>query len=97
MTLRKATSYTKPPLSAKPSKTAPGVIVVTAKLSCARQAHEWRYSTDGGASWIDLPFTLQSTTTVSGLTRGTTVLVRHRSVTRSGAGSWTDAVAVLVH
>lgn len=95
MTLRKASSYTKPPLAAK--ATSSGVIVVSAKLASARQANHWQLSTDGGTTWIDLPETLQTKTTVTGLPPGQTVLVRHVAVTKDGAGTWSDPVSVLVH
>ena len=70
MSVRKATSHAKAPLAAKPSTTVSGLISVSAKLTVARQANDWEYSTDGGKTWIEAPSTLQAKTTIPGHDRG---------------------------
>jgi hypothetical protein len=97
MNLRKASSFSKPPLSAKPVTSTSGEVEVMAKKTTPRQANDWQSSTDGGKTWIDQPTTLQAKTTITGLTPGSTVLIRQRPVTKDGAEVWSDPVSVLVH
>ncbi|HEY8087061.1 MAG TPA: fibronectin type III domain-containing protein [Polyangiaceae bacterium] len=53
-------------------------------LPCAarRASYEWRYSLDGGKTWVPTAATLQTRTTVTGLTPGATVTFRYRAVTK---------------
>jgi hypothetical protein len=78
----------------------PGAITGTAKLVAAsaghRASYEWEYSADGGKTWVTAPATLQAKTTVAGLTVGTSVQFRSRSVTKTGEGNWTQPVALTV-
>ena len=64
--------------------------------SAGRAAYEWQYSLDGGKTWQDVEPTLQSSTTISGLPAGTTVLFRHRILTRAGRGDWSVPTSFLV-
>ena len=72
----------------------------SAKLSAPKAAnragYEWAYSIDGGATWVVLPFTVNASTRISGLTPGTTVLFRYRAVTKNGEGDWSQPVSMLV-
>jgi hypothetical protein len=45
-------------------------------------------STDGGRTWVDLPLTTKASTTIAGLTPGSTVTLRHRVLTKTGMGDW---------
>jgi hypothetical protein len=45
---------------------------------------------------VSLPFTTQASTTVSGLTPGSTVHFRYRPVTKDGAGDWSQPVSIMV-
>jgi len=97
MTIRKPTTLTKGPLTAKPSKTVSGSVVVSAKVTVPRESHEWQYSLDGGKTWVDAPPTLQAKTTIGGFTPGATVYFRHRALTKTGRDDWSTVTSVLVH
>ena len=77
--------------------TASGSVVVMARVgSRLKQSHEWEYSTDGGKTWLPLPPTTQAKITITGLTPGSTVQVKHRAITKAGPSLWTDAASSLV-
>ena len=80
------------------AKTGPvsGTIDLTAAVTARRASYEWQSSLDGGKTWTSLPTTIQSKTTVSGLTPGVTATFRSRTVTRTGEGDWTQATAIVV-
>jgi hypothetical protein len=66
-----------------------GSVIVTAVAAGPRSSYEWQYSIDGGKTWINLPATIQSKTTISGLPSGTMVMVRYLVVTaKGGQGDW---------
>src|ERR1019366_10397667 len=56
--------------------TAPGSVKVVAPAAARRASYDWQYSIDGGKTWVELPQTLQTKTTVSGLPTMTTVQFR---------------------
>jgi hypothetical protein len=63
----------------------------------SRASYLWQYSTDGGKTWIDAPGTSQAKTTIVGLTAGTTVLFRYRTITpKAGQTDFVPALAFLV-
>ncbi|MGA7123948.1 MAG: fibronectin type III domain-containing protein [Polyangiaceae bacterium] len=74
-----------------------GTAAVTAKTAAKRASYEWQYSTDGGKTWISAPATLQSKTSIAGLTPGATVQIRYRAVTKSGEGDWSQSQSLIVH
>jgi len=80
------------------AKTGPisGTIDLTAAVTARRASYEWQSSLDGGKTWTSLPTTIQSKTTVPGLTPGVTATFRSRTVTRTGEGNWTQATAIVV-
>jgi hypothetical protein len=81
--------------AAKPGAVSGSVQLVTA--SVARRAfYEWRYSIDGGKTWVTSASTLQTKTTVAGLTVGSTVMFRYRGATRTGEGDWSQPTSLLV-
>jgi hypothetical protein len=95
MSLRKAASPSKAPLTVKAGPSS-GAVQVSAKVGAAGHvAHEWQYSTDG-KTWTSAPSTLQGKTTITGLTPGSLVYVRHRVLTKTGDGDWDDAVSMIV-
>ena len=62
-----------------------------------RASYEWQYSTDAGKTWLAAPSTLQSKTTIPGLTPGATAMFRYRPVTKKGEGDWSQPTSLLVH
>jgi len=94
MALRKPTAHTKPALAVKPSKNS-GSVEVSAKAT-TYASNEWQYSSDGGKTWTNAPSTMQARTVIANLTVGTTVVVRHRPVTKTGVGDWSQVVSMTV-
>ena len=77
-------------------KSMSGEVQLVAKATKGATANEWQYSTDGGKTWVDLSSTSKATITVSNLTPGTTVMFRHRVLTKAGHSDWSDASSLLV-
>jgi hypothetical protein len=96
LALRRKNVPTKSELSAKPNKTTSGSVDLVARLGNVKAAHEWAYSTDGGRTWTSAQTTLQAKTTISGLVPATTVLFRHRAVTKTGPDLWSQPVSMIV-
>jgi hypothetical protein len=69
-----------------------GTVEVIAKAVSHRACYDWQFSSDQKA-WTSLPSTLQSKTTLTGLTPTTTDFLRFRSVTKDGVGDWGTAVS----
>ena len=70
--------------------------MLTAKKAAKVAAYDWRYSTDGGKTWMEAGITLKAKTSVSGLTRAATLWFRYRAVTHAGMGDWSDAISFVV-
>jgi hypothetical protein len=75
---------------------AGGVVLLRAHAVAAKAAYEWEISNDG-KTWTNLPATDVAHASVSGLTMGQTYWFRVRGNAAGQTGSWTDAVAVIVH
>ncbi|HEX3343024.1 MAG TPA: hypothetical protein VHS09_00575 [Polyangiaceae bacterium] len=79
---------------------APGPVSGSAKLTATiaarRASYEWQYSTDGGKTWVSAPASLQAKTTIVGLPAGSSVQFRCKTVTKTGEGDWSQAIALLV-
>jgi hypothetical protein len=58
--------------------------------------YEWQMSTDGTATWNDLPPSQQASTVVRGLMPDTTVFFRYRVVMKMGPGDWSHPVSLRV-
>ena len=84
-----------PVFGAKPGQNSGSVILVAPKAG-NRAAYEWQMSTDGGKTWVTLEVTVKATTTVHGLTPGSTVSFRYRTVTKNGTGDWSEPVSIIV-
>jgi hypothetical protein len=94
MGLRKAPTHHKSDLSVK--AVASGSVKVVAKALKGAKANDFQYSTDGGKTWIAVPTSTQAHTTITGLVPGTTVIYRHRPITKAGPGDWSQTVAAVV-
>jgi hypothetical protein len=96
MELRKAPVLSKNDVNVKAAQVS-GSVIVTARVGTRqKQSHEWEYSLDGGKTWVTAPPTTQAKTTITGLTPGVSLLVRHRAVTGTGPTDWTDAASLTV-
>jgi hypothetical protein len=73
-----------------------GAVKLTAAVTDRRASYEWQYSLDGGKTWTAMPTTLQSRTTVSGMTPGATVMFHYRAVTKAGEGNWSQPTSLIV-
>jgi hypothetical protein len=93
--VRKATSRRARTFTARPGAIS-GSAKVIAPTASRRASYEWQYSIDGGKTWVLAPVTLQSKTTITGLTPGSTVLFKSRAVTKTGEGDWSQPVSLLI-
>jgi len=73
-----------------------GTVKLVAPRAAQRAGYEWGMSTDGGKTWLGLPFTLQAKTLVTGLVPGATVLFRYRPTTKGGGGDWSQTISFIV-
>jgi hypothetical protein len=94
MTLRKSTPRQKSDLAVKP--VASGSVKVVAKALKGARANDFEYSTDGGKTWVAVPTSTRASTTITGLVPGTTVTYRHRPITKTGPGDWSQSVTAVV-
>jgi hypothetical protein len=72
-----------------------GVVLVFAKAQGPRTSYEWQWSTDG-KTWTALPTTIQAHTSITGLTPGATIYVRHAVITKTGVGDFGQVVSMMV-
>jgi len=93
MSVRKKGSHNKSDLVAKPH--ASGSVQLVAKAIKGSRSYEWQFSTDG-KSWTTAPPSTQAKTIVSNLQSGVVTYFRHRPVSKTGAGEWSQAVTTLV-
>jgi hypothetical protein len=73
-----------------------GSVKLVAPKAGNRAGYEWAYSTDGGKTWVSLPFTVQASTTLFDLQPASTVHFRYRAVTKDGTGDWGQTLSMLV-
>jgi hypothetical protein len=59
-------------------------------------ANLWLMSTDRGKTWVSLDPTSKGRIEISGLTPGSTLMVKHLPVLRTGKGTWLISAAVVV-
>jgi hypothetical protein len=95
LTVRKTPSLAKPAFVARAGATS-GSVKLAARAAALRASYEWEYSVDGGKTWTAAPPTLQAKTTIGSLPVGTNVQFRYRSVTKTGAGDWSQPTSLLV-
>ena len=94
MTLRKSPQVHKSDLAVK--HLVSGSVQITAKAVAGAHAHEWQFSVDGGKTWTSVPASLQAHTTIVGLQVGVMTQFRHRDITKSGPGDWSQPISALV-
>jgi len=92
--LKNAGIRVKAPIAVKNGAVS-GSVLISAKSAGARTSYNWRYSVDN-VTWIELPTTIQAKTTVSGLTPATIVHFQCRSITKTGAGNWSQTMIIVV-
>ena len=92
--VKKVPDRTKQDLAVRAGRVA-GSVILTAKAVAHRASYEWEYSADQ-KTWMMLPPTLQSKTSLSGLTPGSTYYFQIRTVTRLGQSDWGTPVPYTV-
>ncbi len=73
----------------------PGTVKVVAPGAGNRAFYDWQVSIDG-AAWLDLPSTMQATTTLTHPSPGTPLHVRYRVVTAKGPADWSAPITFTV-
>ncbi|HEX8794785.1 MAG TPA: hypothetical protein VF765_27755 [Polyangiaceae bacterium] len=73
-----------------------GSVDVVAPRAAKRASYEWRYSTDGGTTWIEVAPSLRAATTITGLPVVASVHLRYRAITKAGPGDWSQPLAIVV-
>jgi hypothetical protein len=96
MKVKKQGAINKQDLAIKDGPVSGSVTAVAKGSDISRSAHDWWYSIDGGETWIPATPTIQATTVIEGLTRGTEVIVRHREILPEGPRDFTVAEPFLV-
>jgi hypothetical protein len=96
MSPRGFTLFNKPELSALMGA-VPLQVVLRAKAAKGNAAYEWQCSPDSGKTWTSLPVTTQASTTVDGLTIGTSYQFRFRSTVKRATSDWSQVVTLFVH
>ena len=94
LSIRKTASHPKSAIAIKPGEVT-GSAKIVAKAAAQRASYEWQYSTDQ-KTWTNAPSTLQAKTVIAGLTSGTVYYFRSRAVTKTGEGSYSQVVQLLV-
>jgi hypothetical protein len=61
-----------------------------------RAGYEWALSLDECVTWMPLPVTTKTRTTITGLPLGARVWVRYRASVKSVAGDWSEPVSIIV-
>jgi hypothetical protein len=92
--VRKVTNRLKNEIAATAGD-VPGSVKVIAKAVSNRASYEWQFSSDQ-KTWTNAPTTLQAKTVISGLTSGTIAYFRFRGVTKTGEGTFSQVVQILV-
>jgi len=88
-------SKAKAPLSVKNTENS-GTIKLTAKADEKRATYYWQMSYDNDGNWQDLPDTLKSSTTVSGLKPGSRMFCRTSYLSKKKTTPWSTPVSVIV-
>jgi hypothetical protein len=95
LSVRKPTVRAKRVFAARPGVTS-GTVKLVTESAGPRTSYEWQYSVDGGKTWVPMPSTIQASTTLMGMTPGTSMTFRYRVVNKTGEGNWGQTVAFTV-
>jgi len=93
MTVKKPAAMPPRVFSAKPGPLS-GEVRIIAPTAGHRASYDWEYSIDSGVNWLTMQSTLQASTTLVGLTPGTSVMFKYRSVTSKGVSDWSAAITL---
>jgi hypothetical protein len=88
------TSYRKPPFEVKLGAVH-GMVELIVRAAAKRAVYFWQYSLDK-ETWVDLPETMTSKTTATGLKSATVHYFRYSVRTPKGRTEWSDPVEFLV-
>ena len=88
MHVKRVRPYPARVFAAKPGPNS-GTVILLAPKAGNRAGYEWAYSLDAKKTWVGLPFTVQTTTTVKGARAGVDRVV---PVSRRDEGRWRGLV-----
>jgi hypothetical protein len=94
MSVKKVTKRPVPELSAKNAGVS-GKVLLAAKAVAPSATYYWEYS-DDQSTWNTLPDTMQSRTSLTGLTPLRVYYFRFRALTRAGQRDYSQVVSLLV-
>lgn len=83
-------------ITVKPKKGESGTMIAIVKKVEGTIANLWEYTLDGGKTWIDMEATSKCNTEITGLTPGSSIIVRHRPILRKGKGTWIQSAPAIV-
>ena len=86
--------YAKPDLKITQLNT-PGMVKLVGKAPAKTAAYEWQMSSNNGTTWITLPVSNSTKTTVSGLIAGTRYVFRYRSTVKNVTSGWCSPVSFI--
>lgn len=95
LSIRKASKYAKPAVSAKQGWVS-GSAAVDAKAVPGAVAYYWQFSLDQ-KSWSSVTEVTTTSTTIEGLTPGQVYYFRFRTLSRPGLSDFSQVVSLLVH
>jgi hypothetical protein len=91
MSVKRPAVQTKPPFAVKPGRVS-GSVVLAVRSAGDRAAYAWQWSTDGGVTWDDAPWTMQAKTVIPALPAGAMCAFRYRVQTKNHAGDWSESL-----
>ncbi|MFI5218440.1 MAG: hypothetical protein ACHQNT_03045 [Bacteroidia bacterium] len=89
MQVKKFGAINKQDFAAKDGSVSGKVKLVAKASTSPRSAHDWAVSLDG-TNWTPVTPTLAATTEIDGLTPGSIVDLRHRTITKDGPTDWLE-------
>lgn len=97
MSIRTTTIRVKPDIALTQPKAFPsGTALGERKAIPGDTSSEWMISLDGGKTFSALPGTIPAKTQIPNLVPGTSVVIRHRFLTRKGYKDWAQSQPLIV-